>query len=322
LNYKEIFSKNRLCLLLGIDYPIIGGGMTWVSDARLCAAVSDAGGMGIVAAGNLPPEELKAQIEEARKITKRPVGVNIVGIAPSRSGHLEIIQRLRPEVVTLGADPDFQSHIKALKKDGIKAIPLVASVLMAKLSEEAGACAVIPEGQEAGGHIGDISTMPFIPQVVNAVSIPVIAAGGIGSGSGMAAAFALGAEGVQLGTALVVADECRAHEHYKEAVIGADDRSTTVTGLGTGKPVRALRNKLTRKIRKLEAEGTDWTEIELLAMGKLREAVEDGNVRGGSVMMGQIAGLIKKRAPVKQIISEMIEEFVQTIRSLSRFARK
>jgi enoyl-[acyl-carrier protein] reductase II len=180
---------------------------------------------------------------------------------------------------------------------------------------------VIPEGQEAGGHIGDISTMPFLPQVVDAVSIPVIAAGGIGDGRGMAAAFALGAEGVQMGTAFLVADECRAHENYKEAVLRAEDRSTAVTGLSIGKPVRALRNKLTRKLKRMEEEGTPWTDIELLAAGKLREAVQEGNIREGSVMMGQIAGLIAKRAPAQQIVEEILEGFVRTIGELrSRYS--
>ncbi len=317
LVYRELFKKNRISILIGIDYPIIVGGMTWVSDAKLCAAVSESGGLGTIAAGALPPDELEKQIEEAGQLTQKPIGVNIVGISPNYSKHLEVLKELRPTVVTLGADPNFQNHIEILAKLGIKVIPVIASVSMAKLAEEAGAAAVIPEGQEAGGHISDISTMPFVPQVVDAVNIPVIAAGGIGDGRGMAAAFALGAEGVQLGTALVVADECRASGKYKEAVINAGDRSTAVTGLGIGKPVRALRNKLTRKLKKLEAAGTDWTEIELLAMGKLKEAVEEGNVTGGSVMMGQIAGLIKRRAAARQIITEILEGFVQTIRALN-----
>jgi enoyl-[acyl-carrier protein] reductase II len=229
---------------------------------------------------------------------------------------LKVLQRLRPEVVTLGADPNFQEHIALLSKAGIKVIPLAASVLMARLAEEAGAAAVIPEGHEAGGHISDISTMPFIPQAADAVKIPVIAAGGIGDGRGMAAAFALGAEGVQMGTALLLADECRIHDNYKEAVLKADDRSTAVTGLGIGKPVRALRNKLTRKLKKMEAQEADWTEIELLAMGKLREAVEEGNIREGSVMMGQIAGLLSRRAPAGEIINRILEGFTDTIRRL------
>ena len=316
MNYRELFRGNRLCRLLGIEYPIIGGGMTWVSDASLCAAVSEAGGVGILAAGNLSPDLLREQITRARKLTRKPIGVNLVGISPNFSSHLDIALALRPDLVTLGADPNFQEHIAALLGCGIKVFPLAASVLMATLAEEAGAQAVIPEGQEAGGHISNVSTMPFIPQVVDAVTIPVIAAGGIGDGRGMAAAFALGAEGIQIGTALIVADECGVHENYKQAVLNAEDRSTAITGISIGKPVRALRNKLTRQLRKMEDEGVPWTEIELLAAGKLREAAQEGNVREGSVMMGQIAGLIKKKAPVREIIESMIEGFVQTIKML------
>lgn len=316
MDFKRFFRKNRVCSLLGIDYPIICGGMTWVSDAKLCAAVSEAGGIGVLAAGNSPPGHLEEQIKETRSLTKKPIGVNIVGISPYYPRHLDVIGSLRPELVTLGADPNFQDHIKVLKEHGLKVIPLVASVLMARLSEEAGAHAIIPEGQEAGGHISNLSTMPFVPQTVDAVAIPVIAAGGIGDGRGMAATFALGAEGIQIGTALLVADECRVHDNYKQAIIKAEDRSTAVTGLSIGKPVRALRNKLTRKLKKMEEEGVPWTEIELLAMGKLREAVEDGNVREGSVMMGQIAGLIKKTGTVREIFDEILKGFIETTRAL------
>jgi len=301
---------------LGIDYPIIGGGMTWVSDAGLCAAVSEAGGLGILAGGNLQSEILRDDIIKARRLTKRPIGVNLVGLSPNCPKQMDVIMDLKPQVVTLGADPNFQERIPKLCVRGIKVFPLVASVLMARLAEEAGAQAVIPEGQEAGGHISDISTMPFVPQVVDALSIPVIAAGGIGDGRGMAAAFALGAEGIQIGTALLVADECAAHENYKQAVIDAEDRSTAVTGLAIGKPTRALRNKLTRELKKLEEEGVPWTDIELLAGGKLREAVQEGNVREGSVMMGQVAGLLKKRGPVKEIINDMLAGFAKTVSEL------
>ena len=316
MNYRELFRGNRLCRLLGIEYPIIGGGMTWVSDANLCAAVSEAGGVGMLASGNLPPDLLREQIRRARELTRKPIGVNLVGISPNFSSHLDIVTALRPDLVTLGADPNFQEHIAALLECGIKVFPLAASVLMAKLAEEAGAQAVIPEGHEAGGHISDISTMPFMPQVVDAVSIPVIAAGGIGDGRGMAAAFALGAEGIQIGTALIVADECGVHERYKQAVLNAEDRSTAVTGISIGKPVRALRNKLTRELKKMEEAGIPWTEIELLASGKLREAAQEGNVREGSVMMGQIAGLIKKRGPARKIIDGIVEGFARTISGL------
>lgn len=316
MNYGELFRGNRLCRLMGIKYPVIGGGMTWVSDANLCAAVSEAGGVGVLAAGNLPPDALRDQITRAKALTRNPIGVNLVGISPNFSSHLDVVASLRPELVTLGADPNFQEHVTTLLKHGIKVFPLIASVRMAMLAEESGAQAVIPEGQEAGGHISDVSTMPFVPQVVDAVEIPVIAAGGIGDGRGMAAAFALGAEGVQIGTALIVADECGVHENYKEAVLAAEDRSTAVTGISIGKPTRALRNKLTRELKKMEDSGVPWTDIELLASGKLREAAQEGNVRAGSVMMGQIAGLIKKRGPARQIIEEMIEGFARTVGDL------
>lgn len=316
MDYKGIFRGNRVCRALRIDYPVLCGGMTWVSDPCLCAAVSEAGGLGILAGGNLPPDELERQIEKTRALTRNPIGVNIVGISPNYPKHLEIIARLRPEVVTLGADPNFQDHIAQIARHDIKVLPLAASVLMARLSEEAGAVAVIPEGQEAGGHISDLSTMPFVPQVVDAVDIPVIAAGGIGDGRGMAAAFALGAEGVQVGTAMLVADECRVHPDFKKAVLKAEDRSTAVTGLSIGKPVRALRNKLTRKLKRMEDEGIPWTDIELLASGKLREAVEEGHIREASVMMGQIAGLIGSTGSAAQILSAILEGFVETIHAL------
>jgi enoyl-[acyl-carrier protein] reductase II len=316
VSYTDLFENNRLCKLLGIDYPILGGAMTWISDARLCAAVSMSGGIGVLAGGNSPVERLREGMTATARLSGNRYGVNIVGISPLYAQHLELIASMRPTLVTLGADPNFQTHIPLLKKHGIKVIPLIASVPMAIMAEEAGADAVIPEGQEAGGHISDISTMPFIPQVVDAVSIPVIAAGGIGDGRGMAAAFALGAEGIQIGTALIVADECSAHENYKEAVLKAGDRSTAVTGKAIGKPVRALKNKLTRKLLRLEAEGTPWTEIELLTSGKLKEAAEEGNVREGSVMMGQIAGLIKKRAPVARIIDDILTGFIRTTQQL------
>lgn len=281
--------------------------MTWVSDPDLTAAVSDAGGLGVLACGNMSSGQLREQIKRTREKSDRQFGVNLVLIADEVENCIKVASEERVHVLIFGAG-NCSQYISSLKKAGIIVIPVVASVALARRLERAGADAVIAEGEEAGGHIGTTSTMALVPQMVDALHIPVIAAGGIGDGRGLVAAFALGAEGIQLGTRLVVAHECKAHENYKEAIIRANDRSTAVTGRSIHAPVRALKNNLTLKLQQLESYGASREEIERLAVGKLQSAVIDGNVVSGSVMMGQIAGLIKKRQSVEEIFKEMIAE--------------
>ncbi len=299
--------ENRICSLLGIRYPILAGGMTWVSEAVLAAAVSEAGGLGCLATGNMPGELLRDEIKKYKALSKKPYAVNLILLNPNLQECVEVVKRERVPVITFGAG-NCGPYIAGLHEAGTKVVPVVNSVALAKRLERSGADAIVAEGQESGGHIGETSTLPLVPQMVDALSIPVVAAGGIGDGRTMAAAFVLGAEGVQLGTALVVADESRAHENYKNVIVEAADRSTTVTGRKINKPVRALKNQLTQEFYKLEAADASWEEIEGLAVGALRKAVMEGDIVRGSVMMGQIAGLIKRRASVKAIIETLVTE--------------
>lgn len=306
---------NRICTLLNIRYPILAGGMTWVSEARLAAAVSEAGGLGTLATGNMPGELLREEIRATRKLTDRPFGVNLIMLSPNFKECLEVVKEERVAAATFGAG-NSSPHIAELKGVGTVVIPVLNSVALAKRVQRSGAEAVIAEGEESGGHIGDTATLPLIPQMADALQIPLVAAGGIADGRGMAAAFALGAEAVQLGTLLVVADESRAHDAYKDAVLKATDRSTAVTGRTIDKPVRALKNQLTQEFHRLEEAGSPWEEIEGLAVGRLRKAVMEGDVTHGSVMMGQVAGLVKRRAPVKELIEGMVEECNETFARL------
>ncbi len=300
-------TANRICSLLNIPYPVLAGGMTWVSEAVLAAAVSDAGGLGCIATGNMPGEILREEIQKYKKLSKKPFAVNLILLNPNLKECVEVVKQEKVHAITFGAG-NCGPYIAELHEAGAKVIPVVNSVALAKRLERAGADAIVAEGQESGGHIGETSTLPLIPQMVDALDIPVVAAGGIGDGRTMAAAFVLGAEGVQLGTALVVADESRAHDNYKNAIVEAADRSTTVTGRKINKPVRALKNQLSLEFHKLEEANAPWEEIEGLAIGALRKAVMEGDIVRGSVMMGQIAGLVRKRAPVAEILSSMIEE--------------
>ncbi len=304
--------ENRVCAVLGIKYPIVQGGMTWVSEAVLSAAVSEAGGLGTIAAGNMPGDLLREEIRKLRSLTEMPFAVNLILLSPNFEECLEIVIDEAVPVVTLGAG-NSSPVIPRLKKAGVTAIPVVNSVALARRLQRSGAAAIIAEGEEAGGHIGDTATMPLIPQMADALDIPVIAAGGIGDGRGMAAAFALGAEGVQLGTCLVVAHESRAHDSYKQAIVKSSDRSTAVTGRTIDKPVRALKNKLTREFHRLEGEGVPWEEIEGLAVGQLRKAVMAGDIIQGSVMMGQVAGLVKQTGSVQEILTAIIAEFDEVV---------
>lgn len=306
--------KTRVTKLLGIDVPIIQGGMAWVATAPLVAAVSEAGGLGVIGTGNMTGEELRSEIRRTRSLTSKPFGVNLMLLSPYIQEQIKVVKEERVPVVTTGAGNPGHL-IEDFAKLGIITIPVVASVSLAKRLQKNGAKIVIAEGMESGGHVGEITTLCLIPQVVDAVEIPVIAAGGIADGRGMAACFALGAEGIQIGTRFICSEECEVHPAYKEAIIKASDRSTVVTGASTGHPVRCLKNKLARKFEVLEKQGASREEIEALGSGKLKEAT-CGDVQEGSVMMGQIAGLVKDIKPVKEIIAELLEECRQTISRL------
>lgn len=298
--------KNRVCDLLKIKHPIFQGAMAWIADASLAAAVSEAGGLGIIT-GAAPTEWVREQIKEAKKLTKKPFGVNIMLMSENANEIADLVCEEGVSVVTTGAGSPGK-YMAKWKEHGIKVIPVVASVALAKRMEKSGADAIIAEGTESGGHVGQLTTMSLIPQVVDAVNIPVIAAGGIGDGRGVAAAFMLGSEGVQLGTRFLVAKECTVHQNYKNKILKANDIDTEVTGRPTGHPVRVLRNKLTRTYMKLEKECAPVEELEKLGAGALRKAVVDGDVDNGSVMSGQIAGLVNKEQTSKEIIEELFKE--------------
>lgn len=297
---------SRITELLNIKYPIIQGGMAWISDATLAAAVSEAGGLGIIS-GVGDTEDVRAEIRKTKSLTKKPFGINIMLMRDNIDEIAKLVCDEQVAVVTTGAGSPGK-YIEDWKKHNVKVIPVVPSVAIAKRMEKFGADAVIVEGMEAGGHIGQLTTMSLVPQVVDAVDIPVIAAGGIGDGRGIAASFMLGACGVQMGTRFLVSKECRVHENYKDRVLNAKDIDTEVTGTSTSHPVRVLRNKLTREYIKLEKTNADPEEIEALGKGALRKAVVDGDVNNGSVMAGQIAGLVSKKQTCKEIIDELISE--------------
>ncbi len=300
--------NNNICNLLNIKYPIFQGGMAWVSDSSLAAAVSNAGGLGIIAGANAPASFVREEIRKAKELTDKPFGVNIMLLSDNADELSEIVIEEGVKVVTTGAGNPGK-YMEKWKKAGIKVIPVVASVALAKRMERAGADAIIAEGCEAGGHIGKLTTMVLLPQVVDSVNIPVIAAGGIGDGRGIAAVFMLGAKGVQVGTRFLVADECTIHDNYKEAVLKAKDIDTVVTGRPTGHPVQVIKNKLAREYMNLEKENAPMEKIEELGRGALRKAVKDGDIENGSLMAGQISGLINKRQSAKEIIEEMFNEF-------------
>ena len=307
--------NNNICNLLNIKYPIFQGGMAWVSDSSLAAAVSNAGGLGIIAGASAPASFVREQIKRTKELTDKPFGVNIMLLSENADELSEIVIEEGVKVVTTGAGNPGK-YMEKWKKAGIKVIPVVASVALAKRMERAGADAIIAEGCEAGGHIGKLTTMVLLPQVVDAVSIPVIAAGGIGDGRGIAAAFMLGAKGIQVGTRFLVADECTIHDNYKEAVIKAKDIDTVVTGRPTGHPVQVIKNKLAREYMNLEKENAPIERIEELGRGALRKAVKDGDIENVSLMAGQISGLINKRQSAKEIIEEMFTEFENIKKSL------
>lgn len=298
--------ETRITSLLGIEYPIFQGGMAHVATAELAAAVSEAGGLGIIAAGAMPAEALKKEIDKARSLTSKPFGVNVMMMSPYADEVMQLLIKEKPAAVTTGAGNPAK-YIPALKEAGIKVMPVVASVAVAVKMERAGADAIVAEGTESGGHIGELTTMVLVPQVCDAVSIPVVAAGGIADARGRRAAFALGAEGIQVGTRFICSTECIAHENYKNAVLAAKDRDAVVTGRSGGAPVRALKNKLTREYERLEKEGAPREEIEKLAAGGLRRAFADGDAQLGSMMAGQSAAMVKKIEPCADIIRSYFE---------------
>lgn len=299
--------KTELTKILGIEYPIIQGGMAWVAEYHLAAAVSEAGGLGLIGAASAPADWVREQVREAKKLTDKPFGVNIMLMSPYADDVAKVIVEEGVKVVTTGAG-NPEKYMPMWKEAGVKVVPVVASVAHAKRMERCGADAVVAEGCEAGGHIGETTTMVLVPQIVDAVNIPVIAAGGIADGRGMAAAFMLGAKGVQVGTHFVVANESQVHENYKNMIIKAKDIDTKVTGRTTGHPVRALRNQMTKEYLKKEAEGAPFEELELLTLGGLRKAVVEGDVKMGSVMAGQSAGLVKEKLSCAQIIQKLMTE--------------
>ncbi len=299
--------KTEITQLLGIEYPVIQGGMAWVADYHLASAVSNAGGLGIIGSGGAPAEWVREQIREAKKLTDKPFGVNIMLMNPEADNIAKVIIEEGVKVVTTGAGNPAK-YMKEWKEAGVKVIPVVASCALAKMMERCGADAVVAEGTEAGGHIGEITTMALIPHVVDAVNIPVIAAGGIADGRGMAAAFMLGARGVQMGTRFVATKECAVHQNYKDKVVKAKDIDSKVTGRTTGHPVRVLRNKMSNEYIKKENEGATLEELELLTLGGLRMAVVEGNVNDGSLMAGQIAGLVKEECTCKEIITGVVRQ--------------
>lgn len=299
--------KNRVTELLGIEKPILQGGMAWIAESTLASAVSNAGGAGIIAGGSAPIDYLRAEIRKCKELTDKPFGVNVMLMSPNAEELAKLVIEEGVSFVTTGAGNPGQ-YIAAWKEAGIKVIPVVPSVALAKRLERIGADAVIAEGTESGGHIGQNTTMCLVPQVVDAVSVPVIAAGGIADGRGIAASFMLGAEGVQIGTRFLASEECKIHENYKNAVIKAKDTDNAITGFYSGSPCRCIKSKYTKKLQEMEKMAAPPEDFEALTVGSLRKAVVDGNTDEGSMLCGLIAGMVNEVKPVKQIIDELSEQ--------------
>ncbi len=310
-----MFENNVICKLIGIKYPIFQGGMAWIGTAELASAVSNAGGLGLIGAGHMPPDALRNEIRKTKERTQNPFGVNVMLMSPFVKEVMQVVLEEKVPVVTTGAGNPGE-YVPALKEIGCKVIPVVASVALAKRLVRVGADALIAEGTESGGHIGDITTMALVPQVVDAVDVPVIAAGGIADSRGMAAAFALGAHAVQMGSRFVVSEECIAHDNYKQFVLKAKDRSTVVTGRSLGHPARVLANKLSRKYEELEAAGASAEELEALGVGSLHRATHEGDVENGSVMIGQISGMLNDIKPVREIIEGIVAGLPDTFKNI------
>lgn len=306
--------------LLNIEYPVFQGGMAWIADGKLAAAVSEGGGLGIIAAGNAPGEYVRSQIQIARTITKKPIGVNIMLLSPFADDVAKVVVEEKVEVVTTGAG-NPSKYIKEWLEAGIKVIPVVASVAMAKLMTRLGASALIAEGGESGGHVGELTTMVLVPQICDATDLPVIAAGGIADGRGVAAAFMLGACGVQMGTRFLSAKECTIHPVYKEKILKANDLCTMVTGKRLGHPVRSLRTQFAREYSKAEYGGMPDEELEAFATGALRLAVQEGDLEKGCFLSGQIAAMVNKEQPAAEIVKEVMEEAEPILRRAAQWVK-
>ena len=300
--------KTKITELFGCKYPIFQGGMAWIAESTLASAVTNAGGVGIIAGGSAPIDYLREQIRICKeKVGDKPFGVNIMLMSPNAEDLAQLVIDEKVPMITTGAGNPGK-YMAAWKEAGIKVVPVVPSVALARRMERSGADAIIAEGMESGGHIGETTTMVLVPQVVDAVNIPVIAAGGIADGRGIAAAFMLGAKAVQMGTHFVATTECWAHQNYKDMILKAKDIDTKVTGRSTGHPVRALRNQMTKEYLKKEAEGVPFEELEQMTLGSLRRAVVDGDVKMGSVMAGQSAGLVKEQMSCQELIRKLVKE--------------
>ncbi|MBE6913398.1 MAG: enoyl-[acyl-carrier-protein] reductase FabK [Ruminococcaceae bacterium] len=312
--------KSALCEMLGIQYPVFQGGMAWIADGRLAAAVSNGGGLGIIAAGNASGEYVKEQIRIAKSITEKPIGVNIMLLSPHADEVAQVVLEEKVAVVTTGAG-NPSKYIKDWLEAGIKVIPVVASVAMAKLMTRLGASALIAEGGESGGHVGELTTMVLIPQICDATTLPVIAAGGIADGRGVAAAFMLGACGVQMGTRFLSAEECTIHPVYKEKILKATDLCTMVTGKRLGHPVRSLRTQFAREYAKAEFSGMPDEALEGLATGALRLAVQEGDNEKGCFLAGQVAAVVKKEQPAAEIVREVMEQAEPILLGASKWVK-
>ena len=312
--------QSPICEMLGIDYPVFQGGMAWIADGKLAAAVSNGGGLGIIAAGNAPGEYVRQQVRAARELTGRPVGVNIMLLSPYAEEVARVVEEEKVEVVTTGAG-NPSAYIKGWLAAGIRVIPVVASVAMAKLMTRLGASALIAEGGESGGHVGELTTMVLVPQVCDATDLPVIAAGGIADGRGVAAAFMLGACAVQMGTRFLSATECSVHPVYKEKILKATDLCTVVTGRRLGHPVRSLRTPFAREYAKAEYGGMPDEELEALGTGALRRAVQEGDSERGCFLSGQIAAMVRKEQPAAEIVREVMEEAEPILLGASKWVR-
>ncbi len=312
--------KSAISEILGIEYPVFQGGMAWIADGKLAAAVSNGGGLGIIAAGNASGDYVRQQIQVARSITDKPIGVNIMLLSPFAEEVAKIVVEEKVEVVTTGAG-NPSKYMKEWLGAGIRVIPVVASVAMAKLMTRLGATALIAEGGESGGHVGELTTMVLVPQICDATDLPVIAAGGVADGRGVAAVFMLGAQGVQMGTRFLSADECSIHPVYKEKILKATDLCTMVTGKRLGHPVRSLRSPFTRDYSKAEYGGMPDEELEELAEGALRLAVQEGDEKKGCFLSGQSAALVKKEQPAAEIIREVMEEAEAVLREASQWIK-
>ncbi len=312
--------KTSICEILGIEYPVFQGGMAWIADGKLAAAVSNGGGLGIIAAGNAPGEYVREQIQVAKSITSKPIGVNIMLLSPFAEEVAKVVIEEKVEVVTTGAG-NPSKYIKDWLEAGIKVIPVVASVAMAKMMTRLGATALIAEGGESGGHVGELTTIVLVPQICDATNLPVIAAGGIADGRGVAAAFMLGAEGVQMGTRFLSANECTIHPSYKEKILKATDLCTMVTGKRLGHPVRSLRTPFAREYSKAEYGGMPDEELENFAAGALKLAVQEGDNEKGCFLAGQIAAIVKREQPAAEIIKEVMDEAEPILKGASKWVK-